>query len=135
MARFGKGNTLSAGRPLGSRNKATLVLEEIGQEAVGDVIRMVGEKAGGGDLRAASILLARAWPSGRGRRVVLDLPSVESAAGVVQAHAAVVALMAAGEITAEEAASVGSVLESQRRAILTYDLENRIQALEAAKAA
>jgi hypothetical protein len=134
MPRYLKGKPPGPGRPPGSRNKATVVLEEIGQEAVGDVIRMVGEKATGGDLRAAAILLARAWPTARGRRVSLDLPAVESAANLVQAQAAVVAAVAAGEISPEEAASLSILLEGQRRAIETLDHDKRIQALERKKA-
>jgi len=133
MTRYMKGKLPGPGRPPGSRNRAALVLDEIGRDGVEDVIRMVKEKASEGNLRAASLLLARTWPRGRGRPVTVDLPPVETAAGVVQAHAAVVALMAAQEITPEEASAVANVLESQRRAILTYDLEQRIHALEEAK--
>jgi hypothetical protein len=131
MPRFEKANAFGAGRPKGSPNKATLIFEEIGHEGVVDVIRAVKKKAADGNLRAAAILLARTWPRGRGRPVVLDLPPVETTGGIVQAHAAVVALMAAGEITPDEAAEVGSVLETQRRAIETHDHEKHLQALEA----
>jgi len=128
--RYQKGKTGGPGRPPGSRNKATVLFEEIGHEGVAGVIRKVADAARDGNMRAASILLARTWPRGRGRPVVLDLPPVETTAGIVQAHAVVVALMAAGEITPEEAAAIGSVLETQRRAIETHDHEKRLQALE-----
>src|SRR5260370_5596356 len=97
--RYQKGKPGGPGRPPGSRNKATLLFEEIGHEGVADVIRMVQQKADGGSLRAAAILLARTWPRGRGRPVVLDLPLVETTGGIVQSHAAVVALIAAGAST------------------------------------
>jgi hypothetical protein len=135
MPRFAKGHTLATGRPAGSRNKSTLVFDEIGREGIADTIRMVKRKADKeGSLRAAAILLARTWPRGRGRPVALDLPPVETAAGVVQAHAAVVAAMAAQQITPEEAKAVADVLESQRRAIETHDHDKRLQALEQKKA-
>ena len=132
MPRFEKGNTQGAGRPRGSRNKSTLVLDAIGREGIEDTIRMVKRKADAeGDMRAASIVLARTWPCGRGRPVELDLPSVETAEGIVQAHAALVASVAAGEVTPEEAMSVSALLENQRRALVTHDHEKRIQELEA----
>jgi hypothetical protein len=131
MPRFEKANAFGAGRPKGRPNKSTSIFEEIGHEGVADVIRVVKQKAADGNLRAAAILLARTWPRGRGRPVVMDLPPVETTAGIVRAHAAVVALMAAGEITTDEAAAVGSVLETQRRAIETHDHERRLKALEA----
>ena len=133
MARYRKGKPPGPGRPPGSRNKSTLLLDEIGREGLEEVIRKVSEAAREGNMRAASILLARAWPRGRGRPVVLDLPPVETAGGVVQAHAAVVAQMATGEITPDEASTVTDVLESQRRAIETHDHERRIKELEEKK--
>ena len=48
----------------------------------------------------------------------------------MQAQAAVIAAMARGEISPEEAASIASVLEQQRRAIETDDHEKRLQELE-----
>jgi thioredoxin-like negative regulator of GroEL len=131
MPRFGKGNAMGAGRPPGSANKSTLLLDEIGREGIEEVIRKVAEAAREGNMRAASILLARAWPRGRGRAVTLGLPAVETAAGIVQAHAALVAAVAAGEIAPEEASAISNLLESQRRALETCDLEKRIEELKA----
>jgi hypothetical protein len=130
MPRFEKGNSFGTGRPKGSPNKSTSIFEEIGHDGVAKVIRKVHQQATRGSLRAAALLLARTWPRRRGRPVLLDLPPVETAEGMVQAHAAVVAQMAAGELTPEEASAVGNVLEMQRRALETYDHEKRIQALE-----
>jgi hypothetical protein len=136
MPRFKKGQEPGPGRPLGSPNKSTLVFDAIGREGIEDTIRMVKRKADEQEsLRAAAILLARTWPRGRGRAVTIDLPPVDTAAGVVQAHAALVAEMAAGELTPEEASAVSNLLDNQRKAIETYDLEKRIQALETERAA
>jgi hypothetical protein len=107
------------------------VLDAIGREGIEDTIRMVKRKADAeGDMRAAAIVLARAWPCSRGRPVALDLPPVDTAADVVRAHAAVIAAMAAEEVTPEEAKAVIEVLESQRRAIETSNLELRVRAME-----
>jgi hypothetical protein len=130
MPQFEKGNTFGRGRPKGSPNKSTLILDELGREGIEEVIRKVAEAAKDGNMRAASILLARSWPRGHGRPVVLDLPPVETAGGVVQAHAAVVAQMAAGELTPDEASTVGDVLETQRRAIETYVHEKLLREWE-----
>lgn len=95
---------------------------------------MVKDCAGKGDMKAAAIVLARVWPRRRGRPLELDLPSVETPDGLVRAHAALIAALSRGELTPEEAASVGSVLETQRRAIETLDHERRLVELEAARA-
>jgi hypothetical protein len=128
MARFEKGNTFGEGRPRGSRNKSALLFDEIGREGIEATIRMLKRKADEeGSVRAAAVLLARTWPKGRGRRVVLDLPAVENAGDVVQAQAAVIAAMAAGEITPEEANTIADLLEKQRRALETCDLARQIE--------
>lgn len=130
MGRFEKGNVLGNGRPKGSLNKATRALNEMASEGIEDLLRVVKKNAADGDMRAASIVLARAWPARRGSPVEIDLPPIDTAGGVVQAQAVVIAAVAQGELTAEEAASLSSLLENQRRAIETHDLERRLTALE-----
>jgi hypothetical protein len=130
MPKFEKGNTYSLGRPRGSRNKATVWLDELGAEGTAEIIRVVDREARKGDMRAAWLMLSRTWPHRRGRLVELDLPPVETSAGLVQAHAAVVAALSRAEITPDEAASIATVLETQRRAIETHDHERRIRALQ-----
>jgi hypothetical protein len=133
MPKFEKGNRFSTGRQRGARNKSTRWLDELGRESTEKVIGIVTREAEQGDMRAAAILLSRTWPNRRGRPVALDLPDVETTGGIVQAQAAVIAAMAGGELTPDEAASVAGVLEAQRRAIEIHDHEQRLQALEAKK--
>jgi thioredoxin-like negative regulator of GroEL len=139
MPRYAKGKPPGPGRPPGSRNRSTAWLDALGGEGIENVIRTVKQAAEGGNMQAASIMLARTWPNRRGRPVPLDLPEVRTAAGLVEAQAAVIAAMARGELSPDEAAAVASVLEAQRRAIETHDHEPRIRELEkekdAAKAA
>ena len=130
MPRFEKGNPPGPGRPPGCRNKSMLWLDALADEGTEEVVRAVAEKAGKGNLRAASIVLARTWPHRRGRPVMLDLPAVDTAGGLVQAQAAVIAAMACGELTPDEAAAVAGVLEIQRRALETHDHDRRLAALE-----
>jgi hypothetical protein len=130
VPQFEKGNSFGKGRPRGSRNKSAAILDEIGLEGLVNVIRSVQQRANKGSLRAAAILFARVWPVARGRPVAVDLPSVETTAGLVEAHAALVGLMAAGELTPNEALAISRVLDAQCRALETYDHEKRLQALE-----
>jgi hypothetical protein len=135
MPRFRKGQQPGPGRPPGSRNKSTLIFDAIGLEGIESTIRMVKSRADNDkSLRAAAILLSHTWPRHRGRTVDIDLPPVETAADVVRAHAAVVAAMAAQQITPEEARAITDVLESQRRALETHDHDKRLQVLEHKKA-
>jgi len=74
--------------------------------------------------------LDRVAPPRRGRPVALALPDVRSPTGVTDALAAVVAAMSSGMISAEEATAIVAVIESQRRAIETEELEARLLAIE-----
>ena len=135
MPRFAKGNQFSTGRQPGSRNKSTIELDGLAAHGTEKLIGVVQGLAEDGDMRAASILLARTWPQRRSRPVTLDLPAVDTVGGLVQAQAALVAAMSRGEVTPDEAAAVGNVLETQRRVLETHDHERRIRELEAEREA
>ena len=128
---FPKGNPGGPGRPAGSRNKATLLLDEIADGEAAGVLRDVIAKAKSGDLRAAEILLSRAWPVRKGRPVTFDLPSSATTDGIGVALDAVLRATAQGEITPDEAAAIGGVLEIRRKAIEHIEIEARLAALEA----
>lgn len=131
--RDGRGRFLpgNAGRPAGSRHEALKALDAIGADNAAGVMQAVVDAARHGDMRAADILLRRLWPERKGRPVALDLPSLSDAAGVVAAIGAVADAVAAGDVSPEEGQAVAGILETQRRAIETAELEARIAALEA----
>jgi hypothetical protein len=58
------------------------------------------------------------------------LPDVSTPSGVTTALAAVVKAMADGMISTDEAAAVAGVIEMQRRAIETEQIEARLLAIE-----
>jgi hypothetical protein len=125
MARFQTGNTFGRGRPRGSRNKSTVIMEAIGVEGAVELLRRVQRAARQGNLHAAALLLARVWPVKGGRPVAVNLPPIETGRDLIEAHAALIAQMSAGEITIEDASAISRVLERQRRAFEARDLEKR----------
>ena len=129
MPKFENGNGYSTGRPPGSRNKSMLWLEELGRDGTEKVIRSVQKAAEKGNMYAAAIMLARTWPRRRGQPVRLDLPSAADTGGLVAAQATVIAAMAKGEISPEEAQSISTLLENQRRTIETNDHARQIEEL------
>lgn len=128
--RFKQGNAGGPGRPAGSRNKATLLLDKLADDDAESVLRKQIELAKNGDQRAAELVLSRVWPTRKGRAVALDLPQLKRPSDIVDAMGVVAASMADGTITPEEANAVAGVLEIKRKAIETVDLEARIAALE-----
>jgi hypothetical protein len=128
---FEKGRPGGPGRPEGSRNKASLLLDQLATEEGQEILRKVVEAAKGGDARSAEIILSRIWPVRKGGRpVTLQLPQIDTANDLVKALGVVANAVGAGEITADEGAAVASVIETKRRAIETNDLEQRIATLE-----
>ena len=119
-----------AGRPRGSRNKSTLLLEKLMIDDGEGVVRSVVNLAKDGDVQAARLVLDRILPARKGRTVPFNLPVVESAADVLRALSATVQAMAKGELTPEEAAIVSGVLETARKAIETVEIEQRLAAVE-----
>jgi hypothetical protein len=122
-----------AGAPRGSRNRATLALDALAEGEASDVLRAMVERAKGGDTAAATLILSRAWPQRKGRPTPLDLPPVKSAADLTAAMGALVAAMADGTLTPEEAQAAAAVMQTHRAALETLELEARVAALEAAK--
>jgi Family of unknown function (DUF5681) len=119
-----------AGRPVGSRNKATLAaaaLLEGGSEAL---TQKAMDLALLGDPTAMRLCLERILPPCRERTVNFALPSIESAADIAPAMKAVTSALAKGEITPGEAATIAAVVDTFVRAIETSDFERRLREVE-----
>jgi hypothetical protein len=119
-----------AGRPKGARHVALLALDALGAANAHDVLASVVKAAKGGDMRAADILMRRLWPERKGRPVSLDLPPLTCAADLATALSAIVGAVAAGELSPDEGQALAAILETQRRAIETADIERRLEQLE-----
>ncbi|HYI84896.1 MAG TPA: hypothetical protein VEX11_17025 [Acetobacteraceae bacterium] len=87
MARSGN----PAGRRPGSRNKASVILDALGDGEAREVLDVVVRRAKKGDMRA------------KGRSVALDLPPVNTSADAAAASAVVLAAVAEGRLTPSEA--------------------------------
>ncbi len=121
------------GRPRGTRNKARLALETL-LEGEGEALtRKAVQLALGGDVTALRLCLDRILPPRKDRHVPFALPPLESAADAVKATAALVAAVAAGDLTPSEAAELSKLVEGYTRAVELRELEARLAALEAAQ--
>jgi hypothetical protein len=92
------------GRPSGSRNRASLILDKLGNEAASDILQAVIQQAKGGDVAAAKVILDRLWPPPRGRVLAFDLPAVAGLTDIKSAHIAILA--AVGAVFAESAQGI-----------------------------
>ena len=87
--RFMAGTTPNpTGKPRGTRNRATALLDRMAEKGAGEVLKAVLIAAQGGDVSAATLLLSRVWPARRGRAIVFDLPDLTAPGGAAAALAA-----------------------------------------------
>jgi hypothetical protein len=123
------------GRPLGSRHKVSLLVEQLieGEAEALTQAALALAKAGDGALLKA--LLDRLAPPRRERVVQVDLPPLQSPKDAPSIAAALLAKAASGELTPSEAQGLAGLLEAYRRQSEFAELEARIAALEARHAA
>jgi hypothetical protein len=119
-----------AGRRAGSRSKVLVALDALGEGEAESIVKVMIEKAKGGDSVAGRTILERVWPPRKGARVTFDLPEVATADDLPGAIAAVNRQVAEGEISPDEGALIVGLLEAHRKAIETSELAARLAALE-----
>ena len=123
-----------AGKRPGTRNRATIIAEEILDCATRPLLRGAIDDAMDGDAVMQRFCIGRILPPRRDRPVRFDLPPVESAADLSAAMAAVTAAVAQGELTIREAWEFSQIVDNFVRAIDASEFESRLQRIEAAYA-
>lgn len=127
---FAPGNTLG-GRTPGSRNKTTVAVEALLEGEHEALTRAAIDKALDGDTTALRLCLDRIAPPRKDSPVCFDLPDIRTVEDAVGASSALLAAVAAGEVTPDEAGRVMALLTSHKQLVETCDLESRLAALEA----
>lgn len=121
-----------AGRPKGSRNRATLLALAAMEGELDAVVRVVIDAAKAGDMSAARLVVDKLIPATKERALTLELPDSSTPEGIELAQSAVLTAVGAGELLPGEGATISTLLENRRRSIETLELEKRITALEGA---
>src|ERR687887_1160830 len=85
-----------AGRPPGSRNRATLLMESLLADDAEAIGRKAVEMAKGGDLAAIRLCVDRLAPARKGKPVLFELPPLEKPADSVVAAGKIADAVAAG---------------------------------------
>ena len=127
--RFQPGNP---GRPKGARNKATLAAEALLDGESEALTRKAVDMAMSGDGSALRLCMDRLVPPRKDRPVSFALPPLETTGDIVKAASAVVAGVAAGDLTPSEAIDLGKLIDSFANAMKADDLNRRMEAIEAA---
>ena len=118
------------GRPKGSRNATTLALEALLDGQATALTRKAIDLALTGDMAALRLCLDRILPPRKDRPVTFTLPPINSAQDAAKTVSAVLAAVAAGELTPVDADEISKLIETYVRALETSELAERLERLE-----
>ncbi|MET4801412.1 DUF5681 domain-containing protein [Bradyrhizobium sp. LB11.1] len=130
--RFQKGAASAnpSGRRKGTRNRRTLLIEAMTEDDRSDIVAKIIRQAKRGDRASQKLIVDRIEPPRRGRAAPFPLPAIKTTGDVVAALQAITTAMAAGQLSPAEAVEISAVVELQRRAIETAEIETRLKAIE-----
>jgi Family of unknown function (DUF5681) len=118
------------GRPAGTRNKALLAIEALLDGEAEAITRIAVEKAKEGDATALRLCLERILPPRKDRPVSFSLPQLGTVTDAPAATAAIVAAVAAADITVTEGSELARLVDTYVRAVEASDLDKRLRAIE-----
>ena len=118
------------GRPPGSKNKTTQMVEQLAEGQAEQLIQKALELAQAGDVACLRMVLDRLWPVRKGQPVNIDLPSPKSSADVLDVVSKLWSAIAEGRLTADEASALSLVAERSMQIINQQEILKRIEALE-----
>jgi hypothetical protein len=127
---FQRGNP---GRPPGSKNKITQMVEQLAEGQAEQLIQKVLELAQAGDVACLRMILDRLWPLRKGQPVNVVMPPINTPQDVVSAIASIWTGVRDGRLTPEEASALSIVVDRSVQAIELHDITRRIAALEEAR--
>jgi hypothetical protein len=126
---FAAGNP---GRPKGSRNRITRLVENLIEADAEEITRAALRRALDGDGAILRALLDRLAPPRRDRTIEIDLPKLAGTSDATAITAALVDAVADGSVTPGEAKAVSEVVDVHLRAVELREMEERLRRLEEA---
>jgi hypothetical protein len=122
------------GKRPGTRNRATIIAEEMLDSAARPLLRGAIDDAQGGDGVMKRFCISRIIGPRRERPVRFALPPIRSAADLSAAMEAITGAVAQGELTTGEAWELSQIIDTFIRAIDASEFASQLQRLEAAQA-
>lgn len=119
-----------AGRPKGSKNRATLLAIAAMEGELGAIVKRIIDAAKAGDMAAARLVVNKLIPAAKDRPVSIKLPQITDVATCNAAQAKITATVASGDLLPSEGEALSGLVEHQRRALETHNMAKRIEALE-----
>jgi Family of unknown function (DUF5681) len=119
-----------AGKPKGSRNKATLALESLLDGQAEALTHKAIELALAGDMTALRMCLDRILPARKDRPVTFVLPVINSAEDAKAASGSLLLAVATGRLTPSEATEIVKLIDAYLKAIEVTEVLARLEKLE-----
>ena len=118
------------GRPLGTRNRATLLAEQLLEGEAEQLISQVITLAKKGNLPALRLCLERLIPARKERSIALELQPVHNISDIAANLQAIQVAVSEGRITPGEGQVMADIASQQGRLFESVDVDRRLQALE-----
>lgn len=122
------GNPLS--RPIGSKNKATLIADHLFLEDLQGICESVIAQARSGNMQAAKIIFDRLVPPKKDRPISIKLPKIQTAEDILKAISAITQAIANGEISPSEGEAIARILDIHAKSIELHDFEKTLNELK-----
>jgi uncharacterized protein YceH (UPF0502 family) len=119
-----------AGKLRGTRNRTSVLIEELLLGEAKPVTEKVIELAKAGDMVAIKLVLDRLAPPRRDQPIRIRLPRLRSAADAAKAMSVIAAATASGRVTPDEGAGLARLMEAYVKTSEAAELEQRVAALE-----
>ena len=119
-----------AGRPAGSRNKASIAIENIFLDEQERLSRKCIKLALRGNMQALKLCIERICPVRRDTPINVKLPRVSSVEDATTLSSALLDQVANGQITPSQGELLSRMIEKHIRVMQLTDLESRLQQLE-----
>jgi hypothetical protein len=129
--RFQKGTSGNQdGRPPGSRNRATIAIEQMLEGEAEQLTRKAIELAKQGDIQALRLCLERLAPPRRERSIQMELRPIQRAQDLPVNVQDILKAIAESRITPVEGQQLASILSSQSQTIQSDDMVRRVESME-----
>ncbi len=119
-----------AGRPRGSRNKASMRLHEMLEQSAETLFNKAVEMATAGNIAALRLCLEPLLPTHKNEPLFCEMPPLAKAADAVAAIAGIASAALTGDVTADEAAKLTKVMSLYVQALEANEFEDRLALLE-----
>ena len=129
--KFQKGKSGNpAGRPKGSKNRATLLALASMEGELDSIVKNVVTAAKNGDMVAARLVIDKLIPAAKERPLSIMLPQLTDIAECRQAQSDVISTVAVGDLLPSEGEHLSEMIERQRKGLEAETILTRLAAIE-----